>query len=500
MKRYWRVLAIILVVVVIAGAGTWCIGVYRSHSPLAELKRNPENNLYVIDAELNAKDKTLTAVQQVRYVNNEDVTLNEVYFHVYPNAFKKKETAPFLFDEFDRAYRKGFAPGSIDITYLGVQQDRSEEPLSYSVEGTDDTILKVKLKEPLFPHGVVNLEMKYIIHIPPASERFGYGENNFNLGNWYPVAAVYDKQGWNLDPYYPIGDPFYSDASDYEVTVTAPAEYTLAASGKLVEQQKRGDNIAWNFETNSMRDFAFVANKQFQVSEKMVEGVKVKSYYYVGDELRGQDALKLAEKSIKTFNKMYGKYPYPNYSVVETQFPSGMEYPGLVYINDDYYKLNSSYEYFVFTVVHETAHQWWYGVVGNDQVDEAWLDEGLTTYSEAVYMEQQYGKDASKKYVGYFEDSTRKAISGKAFDGTILKPLGSFKNWDDYGPAVYDMAAMTFSQLREQVGDKVFFDILRTYYKEYKFKVATTEDFIGVCERVSKKDLDDFFEKLLGGK
>lgn len=500
MKRYLRVLAMILVVALVAGAAVWGIGFYRSHSSVAELKRNPANNLYIIDAELNAKDKTLTAVQQVRYVNNEDVALNEIYFHIYPNAFQKKETAPFLFDEFDRAYRTGFSPGSIDITYLGLQQKRSEEPLSYRVEGSDRTILKVKLKEPLFPHGAVNLEMKYTIHIPPASERFGYGENNFNLGNWYPIAAVYDKQGWNLDPYYPIGDPFYSDASDYEVRVTAPEEYILAASGKLVEQQKRDNSITWSFETYSMRDFAFVANKQFQVSEKMVEGVHVKSYYYVGDEIRGQDALKLAEKSIQTFNKMYGKYPYPNYSVVETRFPSGMEYPGLVYINEDYYKLNSSYEYFVFTVVHETAHQWWYGVVGNDQVDEAWLDEGLTTYSEAVYMEQQYGKDASREYVGYFEDSSRKAISRKAFDGVVLKPLSGFKDWNDYGPAVYDMAAATLSQLREQVGDRVFFDIMKTYYKEYKFKLATTEDFIQVCEKVSKKDLGEFFERLLSGK
>lgn len=464
-----------------------------------EIKRNPDNNLYIIDAELNTKDKVLTAAQKIRYVNNEEEALSEIYFHLYPNAFKKKETTPVLFDEFDRAYRNGFAPGSIEIQYVSLEEDNELKPLKYSIIGEDETVLKVELGGILLPEQNVTIEMQYKVVIPPAFERFGFGEEHINMGNWYPVAAVYDEKGWNIDRYYPIGDPFYSDIADYEVTIKAPSRMIIAASGQLLEQRQQADSSIWTFAANSLRDFAFVANSQFEISERLVEGVLIKSYYYTGDEFRGKDALDLAEKAIRNFNQAYGKYPYQYYSVVETAFPSGMEYPGLVYINEDYYDLDSNYEYFVYTVVHETAHQWWYSVVGSNQVDEAWLDEGLATYSEAIFTEKQYGKSASKEYAGYFKEAADNAISTKAIGGAVLKPLGEFKNWEDYGPAVYDMGAVTISNLREMVGDEIFFDIMRTYYKEFKFKNASTEDFIEVCERVSKRDLKDYFNRMLQG-
>lgn len=495
-----RVLWAALIVVLILGIVTY-LAVGNTKNPawlVDEIGRNPGNSLYIINAELDAKEKTLTATQQIKYINNENVALGEVYFHLYPNAFKKRETAPVLFDEFDRAYRNGFAPGSIELEYISLIGGKEIVPLKYSIGGIDSTVLKVELPGLVLPKQSVTIEMKYKVAIPPALERFGYGENHFNMGNWYPVASVYDKQGWNNDRYYPIGDPFYSDVADYKVIIKAPNQFTIAASGKLVEQQQ-GDSRIWSFEANNQRDFAFVANSRFGVAEKVVDGVQIKSYYYIGDEYRGKEALEFAEKSIKTFNKSYGKYPYKYYSVVETKFPSGMEYPGLVYISDDYYKLDSSYEYFLYTVVHETAHQWWYGAVGNDEVDEAWLDEGLTTYSEALFIEKQFGKKESLVYVDYFKKATDKAMTTMAFDGVVLKPLSKFEGWEDYGPAVYEKGAMTVSGLRDILGDKVFFDIMSTYYKEYKFKNASTEDFIEVCERLSKRDLQGYFRRMLQG-
>lgn len=496
-----RVFWAIFIVILILGIVTYLAGSNTKNPPrlVEEIGRNSENNLYIIDAELNAKDKTLTATQSVKYVNNEAVALGEIYFHLYPNAFKKKETAPVLFDEFERAYRNGFAPGSIEIEYIGLNNGKEVKPLKYSVTGVDSTILRVELAGLVLPKQAVTIEMKYKVVIPPAYERFGYGEKHFNLGNWYPVAAVYDEQGWNNDRYYPIGDPFYSDVADYQVNIKAPSKLVIAAPGRLVALRQQGDDRVWSFAANAQRDFAFVANSQFEVSEKVVDGIKIRSYYYAGDEFRGKAALELAEKSIKTFNKAYGKYPYQYYSVVETEFPSGMEYPGLVYINDDYYKLDSGYEYFVYTVVHETAHQWWYGTVGNDEVDEAWLDEGLTTYSEALFIEKQYGKKESEVYIGYFEKAANKAISTMASDVTVLRPLSKFSSWEDYGPAVYDRGALTINGLRELVGDKAFFKIMQTYYREYSFKNASTEDFVEICERISKKDLQSYFRRMLQG-
>jgi hypothetical protein len=457
-----------------------------------------KGNFYNINAQLNATDKTLNAKEDLRYTNTENIELNELYFHVYTNAFKQKETAPFLFDDFDRAYSRGFESGFTEITSVKV---RDGEDLKYSFQGEGNTILKVELKEPLKQGTSVELSMDFKVTIPPANERFGYGENHFNLGNWYPIAAVYDETGWNLDKYYPIGDPFYSDSSNYEVTIKAPEEYMIASSGALVNEKDEGNNKIWKFQSSNMRDFAFVANKDFKVVEKKIDGTVVKSYYYKNDEKRGKEALNAGVESIKIFNEKFGKYPYPVYSVVETVFPSGMEYPGLVYISENYYKTLSNRDSLIIVVVHETAHQWWYSLVGNDQIDEAWLDEGFATYSESIYVENALSKERGKNYFNSsVEERHNEVIADKIIDGVVVKCLEDFRNWEDYGPTVYTRGAVVLNELRNKFGDEKFFQIMQGYFKEYEFKIAKTEDFMNVSERVTGQQLDEFFNTWLYAK
>lgn len=493
------VTVIISILIMMTASGCSIGGNTGKTAPTEAVKQGGPSR-YTINAELNPTDKTLTAEQQVEYVNNENVGLKELYFHVYPNAFKSEKTAPFLFDDFQNAYKRGFEPGYIDVQEVNVVSGQTRSVAKHGYQGEGSTILKIDLGKEIKPGEHITLAFKYKIHIPPAGERFGYGEHNFNLGNWYPVAAVYDKTGWNLDKYYSIGDPFYSDVSDYTVSIKAPKAYTIAASGRLVEDKTEGESRVWKFQSDNMRDFAFIANDNFGIYEGSVDGIKVKSYYYKGDEERGKEALNLAIKAIKLFNSKFGKYPYPNYSVVQTIFPSGMEYPGIVYINDESYDKDYNDEVFLLTVVHETAHQWWYGVVGDDQIDEAWLDEGFATYSESIYVENEFGKQSQRYYMENVTENEQEAISSKVFDGVVLRSLKQFKNWDDYGPAVYNGGAITLDQLRKAVGDEVFFKILQTYYSQYKFKIATTQDFIDVSEKVSGKDLDPLFDKYLMAK
>jgi hypothetical protein len=457
-----------------------------------------KGNSYHINAELNIADKTLSAKQNLSYVNTEDVELNELYFHVYTNAFKAKETAPFLFDDFDRAYSRGFESGYTEVS--SVKTDDGKD-LKYTLQGEGNTILKVELSEPLKKNSVIALTMDFKVTIPPANERFGYGENHFNLGNWYPVAAVYDETGWNLDKYYPIGDPFYSDSSNYEVVIKAPKEYIIAASGNLISEKEEGSDKTWQFQGSSMRDFAFVANKDFKVAEQTVDGTIVKSYYYKEDEKRGKDALDIGVSSIEIFNEKYGKYPYPTYSVVETVFPSGMEYPGLVYISDNYYKTFSNRDLLTIVIVHETAHQWWYSLVGNDQIDEAWLDEGFATYSESIYIENALSVARGKSYFNNsVEERHNEVIADQVIDGVVVRGLEDFRNWDDYGPTVYTRGAVVLNELRNKLGDEKFFQVMQEYFKEYEFKIASTEDFINISEKVAGQPLDDFFNTWLYAK
>lgn len=501
MRLFWAFILIIAVFAAVTGGCSREREVPDIPVPAntpAQKETGKEQNEYIIDAVLDPANKVLTAKQKMIYVNNDDVELSELYFHIYANAFKKKETAPFLFDDFSRAYARGFQPGYAELVSVELSGGENRESLEYSLQGEGETILKVKLPEPLQPEKSIALEMSYKVVIPPAGERFGYGDANINMGNWYPVAAVYDDEGWNLDKYYSVGDPFYSDIADYTVSIKAPAEYTIAASGALTEEKTEGESKVWKFIGSNMRDFAFIADNRFEVAEDKVGDTAIRSYFRKGHEKKGRDALNYAKRSIEIFNSCFGEYPYPTYSVVETEFPSGMEYPGLVYINTAYYENESNSDSLMYTTVHETAHQWWYGVVGNDQIDEAWLDEGFATYSEGVYTEMEFGRKNGELYYNYIEESARSDMNAGVYGGVILRPLSRYKNWDDYGPAVYTGGAMLLNEIRKQVGDKAFFSILQQYYSEYSFKNATTGDFLEVCEQISGKDFDELFISHLG--
>ncbi len=493
MGKNKRFLAIFLVLTLLF-SGCSIISKVRGNTKV-NVEESMDKNKYVIKADLDEVNKVMTVTQTVHYKNNENIDLGELYFHVYSNAFKNKETAPFLFDDFNNAYKAGFSPGFTELESISMTQENAVSNLKYKFQGEGQTILKLELASPLKVGKVVMINMKYKVHIPPAAERFGYNGGNYNLGNWYPVAAVYDESGWNLDKYFAIGDPFYSDTSDYEVTINTSDKLTVAATGELLKKNVDASKLQWQFRAENMRDFAFIASDKFKILEKNVDGTQVKSYFYSGDEVAGKEALDYGVKSLKTFNDLFGKYPYPSYSVVQTTFPSGMEYPGIVYISDKYYTKDTDNVPLIITIVHETAHQWWYGIVGNDQIDEAWLDESFAAYSETIFIEKEYGKQSAQ---GYFEDtvkqSVEEAISTKQIDGVIVKSLKDFKSWDDYGPTVYDGGAMMLSQLREDLGDKVFFDILKSYVSEYKYKIAKTQDFVDVCEKVSGQQLDSFFE------
>ena len=493
MRKRWTWLFIILSVILISSV-IYVVKINKTEE-IFVLDEEPKRSLYEIECELDTDNKTLSATQTVDYYNNDNIEMKDIYFHVYPNAFRTKETAPFLFNDFDNAYKRGFEPGYAEILFVSGYEEGIEKLLDYSFSGEGNTILQVQLNKPIKPGGRTVLKISFKLFIPPACERFGYGKDHFNLGNWYPIAAVYDdKDGWNLDRYYPIGDPFYSDASDYKVSIKAPKDYVIAASGKNTNKTEGETHVTWEFEESAIRDFAFVANNKFKIVQEKQDGTVIKSYFYEGHEEKGMEALDIGIKAIKTFNKFYGKYPYSDFSVVETEFPSGMEYPTLVYISDRLYRPDYSSDPLIITIVHETAHQWFYGIVGNDQIDEAWLDEGFAAYSEIIYTEHIYGKKTGKEYYAVsVENSVEDALSSNIIDGLLSKSLSDFSDWSDYGPTAYDRGAQLLHRLRIMLGDDNFFKILKTYVEQYKFKIAYTEDFVKVCEEVSGKDLSKFF-------
>ena len=452
-------------------------------------------NNYKIEVEFNPEKKIYTGKQVITYVNNTGNILDEIFIHLYPNAFKSEDTAPFLYDDLDTKYKAEFQPGFIDVNEVKVDKKR----VNYDIQSSGDTILKLKLNSSLKPDKKVKIYLEYEAKLPPAEERFGYGENTFNFGNWYPIVSVYDEEGWNTDPYCNIGDPFYSDINNYEVKIIVPKNMIVASSGNILDEKVKKDKKTYNIEGKLIRDFAWVASENFIVEEKEVEGVRIKNYFLENDsDIKGFVG-DVSENSIKLFNRLFGKYPYGYYSVVATDFSGGMEYPGLVFIGKEYYD-EFEKDFLEKVIVHETAHQWWYGIVGNDQIEEAWLDESLATYSEIIYSDEIYGEKIGKEEYEEMKGYYDYIVESYNFEKTVVKSLEDFNDWNDYGALVYYRGAMFLDEIKKDFGKEILYDILNKYYHKHRFFNAKTEDFIKICEEVTGVSFEKRANKWLYNK
>lgn len=456
------------------------------------------NPFYSIEASFDEENKQFQVKQTILYTNLEDCALEEIYLNVYPNSFKDEETAPFTVDMIDEVYEDGFNPGFIEIEEIIDKKEAKQSELAYSFSGIGNINMKVELNRVLEIGATIEIGLTYTIQVPKVSERFGYSHDYINMGNWYPILAVYNQEGWNLDPYYSIGDPFFSDCADYDVTIELPKDYMCAATGNLVEMDEGTELTKWHFQETQIRDFAFAASKFWDFTTIKVGDTTIKAYVYKENTKAGKIALETGAKSVEIFNKLYGTYPYNTLSVVETEIIDGMEYPGIVFIDSFLYSAGQYEQDLIDTVSHEVAHQWWYAIVGNDQIDEAWLDESFATYSEMLYSENEETDLNPEDYLAYWQEEIDYEYELGLYNGDVVRSLDEFDNWDDYEATVYFRGALLLQELRDMVGDELFFEIMQTYYKEYQFQIAGTDDFIRVCEEVSGEDSGDLFEEGLG--
>ncbi len=445
-----------------------------------------------------SEDKILTGVETVEYINNTNSDLSSICFHLYPVAFSEGAVNPPISAlHHNSAYYNGIDYGDIVINSVFV----NDKEVVARYEGEDENILVVDLPKALSPNKKVSIRISFMVDIPNINHRFGYGENTINLANFYPIAAVHEDGNFICNPYNHNGDPFYSDMSNYNVTITVPSTMTIASTGTIDSTQTGETSTTYNMSAKVVRDFAIVVSDKFQMIEGTAGDTRVMYYYY--DEDTPQDSLQTAIDSVNTFNNLFGTYPYSTLSVVKTNFVhGGMEFPNLVYISDAVTD-NASYRN---VIIHEIAHQWWYQLVGSDAYRYPWLDEGLTEYSTALFYENnpQYGisaddimKNTTNNFVTFvdlYED-----IIGD-IDQSMNRPLNQYNTETEYVYMTYIKGCLLFDNLRDVVGDKKFTKILQEYFDTYKFQNVKPEDFMGICEKVSHSDLSGFFDSWINGK
>ncbi|MBR5111148.1 MAG: M1 family metallopeptidase [Clostridia bacterium] len=421
-------------------------------------------NDYEITLRLLPEEQALAISETVRFRNGTGETLDSLVLRLWLNAFQKEETSPAALDAlYDACYPSGFSQGG--VTLYDVRWNDAQ--MKYSLEGEDGTVLRIEI--PSLPAGEEGtLFLRCVARIPSCAYRTGTVDGQYQLGNVIPLLSCYTDGAWRTDAYHPIGDPFLSECANFRLTLDVPQEYTPACSAYLT----RGKNGLWQGELPAARDIALVLYKNPAVAMGSVGETKV--YSYAAAEAEAKQALAYARKALQAFSDLYGNYPYPVYSVCSAAFPfSGMEYPALSMIGREYYAKGQE-DSLELIVAHETAHQWFYALVGSDQALSPWQDEALCEYAMLRYVRRQYGQSSYEtlKYLRV-EAAVMESVPGGLTPGT---PISDFSDLDDYHAVVYDRGAALLLALDEFLpgGADGF---LRAYVQRFSFHMASRADF-----------------------
>jgi aminopeptidase N len=324
------------------------------------------------------------------------------------------------------------------------------------------------------------------------------------------IAGRDPDGGWMLDPTSLNGDPIFSDTAMYTVTITAPDDLQFITSGIEIDSVPAGDGLtARTWSAAPSRDFVMLADADMESVQQEVDGTTVTSWYHRGNAAPGEAALLWTVQSLELFNGLLGEYPYANLHVSEAAMfnAAGVEYPQMFTVGSNYYRHAPEpdvHGYFEFTVAHEVVHQWFYGIVGNNQYEDAFIDEGLTNYlSSLVYFSALYGEEIGEDV---FERNIarpfRYMIESNS-DVIISTDTDAFPTGGAYVDAVYVKAPMGFFTIHEEIGDEAFFGAIQSYVEEFRFRVATPGDLLAAFEAVTDSEISPiwthWFDRREGG-
>lgn len=411
---------------------------------------------------------SLTGRVEILYTNREEKPLAEIWLRLYPNIIG----------------------GELEITNLTL--DGQTPPTRLDLQ---NSLLIVTPGEALRPGQSTRLGMDFSLNVP--TDNFSnYGvlaavDGVLTLAHAYPMVAVYDESGWNAEVPPVYGDLTYADASFYIVRVTAPAGLALAASGRQVSSEITGDTQTALFALGPGRDFMLAALRDYIVETRQSNGVTLNAYAPASaDPQYNQVVLDTAEESLRIFGQRYAPYPYSEYDLVATPtFALGVEYPGLVALSTQLYDPSAPDFYLESTVAHETGHQWFYNLVGDDQLDQPWLDESLTQFITWQYYADRYGQTAAE---GFKESLTSRWQNVDNAPIPVGQPVAAYSD-REYSAIVYGRGALFFFALRDEIGQEAFDVFLKTYTTRYSWNIATTEALKTTAEATCGCDLTPLF-------
>ncbi len=463
---------------------------------------------YALSVQLNDRDHTLDGEARITYTNQSPDTLRFIWFHCWPNAYKNDRTA-FSDQTLENGSTRFYFSNADDRGYLN--------RLVFTVNGTlasmsdhpqHQDIIRVNLPAPLPPGKSCVLETPFHVKLPVNVSRGGHIGQSYQLTQWYPKAAVYDRHGWHPIPYLDQGE-FYSDFGNYDVRITLPAGYIVAATGESTEQVIDNGMKTIRYRQEQVIDFAWFADKRFIVrtdTMQLASGRTVKVATYSLPAANGKDywinGPAFIKRTLHTRSARLGEYPWNTATAVECDaaYAGGMEYPTITLLSG-----TTSEQDVEGTIEHEVGHNWFYGILASNERLHPWMDEGMNTYYDNRYQLLS-AAPASKKGNPWKQLLEKRMprqpyrfglrnIAALKKEQAISTPSEDFSA-PQYNLQAYYHAAKWMKALEEKLGRTLFDSAMRVYFKEWQFKHPAPEDFRAVMERVSGQQLEAHFALL----
>jgi hypothetical protein len=469
---------------------------------------------YVMDIEMNTGTNRFTGKQQLDYTNHSPDTLRKIFYHLYWNAFQPNS----MMDNRSRVLGQTLINGHPDwddriedrIQHLGPDEIGYQKIISLKMNGiaqsyqVEETILEVKLTKPVLPNTTVHFDMEFEAQVPLQVRRSGRDNPDtkvrYSMSQWYPKICEYDREGWHATPY--VAREFYGVWGDYDINIHIDKSYILGGTGYLQNPQEigygyeeqgtkvnrpAGEKLNWHFYAPNVHDFVWAADPGFKhVTKKIRNGLTLHLLYKTTNvpEKDWLNILVTAEKILPYIEQTYGPYPYKQYSFIHGG-DGGMEYPMATLLKD------------AGGWMHEWMHSWYQGMMGTNELEFPWMDEGFTQYAAARnwgFLRKDTSADQTYKheYDSYF------ALARSNYQEPLTTYADYFTTNFGYGLSSYSKGSVFMVQLGYIVGEQTLDKILLEYYREWRFKHPDADNFIRIAEKVSNLQLDwyqDFWIK-----
>ena len=437
---------------------------------------------YTLDLTLavNDAEAVVGGQESVHYTHRTaGATLETLVFRLYPNL-----------DSFG---------GEMTIGRVAVDG----QPVMPQLDATR-SVLTLPLPRPLAYGESAEVTLSFRTRVVAGRERlyaqFSYLDDVLSLPNSYPLLSVYEAgAGWWEEVAHPQGDAVFSETSFYDVRLTAPQAWQIAASGTVIAEQDNDDGThTWHIVAPLMREFAWFASPHYVTLRGEQDGVAIVCHYDPAPpqaQANAEMALQVTTEAVHTYNRAYGRYPFAELDVVQTpNRAAGIEYPGVFVVSSPVW--NDGNDFFAFVLAHETAHQWWYSLVGDDPVRTPWMDEALAQFSVALYIRAQEGDAAYRAALDSFQQEYAQYVEASP-DQVIGLPVSDYPE-SAYFFIVYQKGPLFYAALADEYGLDALLGALRDYFAAYRYRIAYPDDMRAQFERTLGYGVDAFFAEWVG--